>query len=67
MKDEDSKEGSNRNHLNAREMACIHLRIPDSGTAWLDDLIRQRVARDEKAKAVSSDPAQFPLFEGGGT
>lgn len=35
-------DGSNRSHttLSAREYACIHLKVPHSGTDWLDSLIK---------------------------
>lgn len=65
MREEEAKAGTNRNQLNAREIACIHLLVPDSGTLWLDELIRQRLVRDEKAKIVGPNSTQLSLFEGG--
>lgn len=34
--------------LSLRQYAAIHLCVPDSGTDWLDDMIRERI-RDELA------------------
>lgn len=33
--------GDGSNGLSCREYAAIHLRIPDSGTEWLDEMIRK--------------------------
>ena len=62
MEDEDYA-GSNRNQLNAREQACIQLRVPESGTPWLDNLIRKSIR--EENKVVGPNPSQFSLFGGG--
>jgi hypothetical protein len=37
--------------MSLRQYAAIHLRVPDSGTPWLDDMIRSS-AGDEFAKAA---------------
>ncbi|WP_306150664.1 hypothetical protein [Roseovarius sp. MMSF_3281] len=37
--------------MTLRQLAAIELRVPDSGTEWLDDMIRQ-AKRDEIAKAA---------------
>lgn len=37
-----------------REYAAIHLRIPDSGTEWLDKMIAKAERRDIAAKAMQS-------------
>ncbi len=37
--------------LTKREYAAIHLRVPDSGSDWLDKMIEQRL-RDEVAAKV---------------
>ena len=34
--------------INAREYAAIHLKVPDSGTTWLDEMI-EKARRDEFA------------------
>jgi len=36
-----SKKADSANTLTKREYAAIHLRVPDSGTDWIDDLIRR--------------------------
>lgn len=58
---EDDYEGSNRTHLNAREQACIMLRIPESGTPWLDRLILRSIVREE-ATVVDDNSQQLPLL-----
>lgn len=40
------------NGLSAREYAAIKLRVPDSGTEWLDAMIRKSLRDDFAAKAV---------------
>ncbi|MCG5259779.1 hypothetical protein EM868_09145 [Cupriavidus gilardii] len=40
--------------LTVRQYAAIHLRIPDSGTAWLDDMIRKAQRDEFAAKAMQS-------------
>lgn len=55
--------------LSAREYAAIHLRVPDSGTAWLDEMIYQQIrsqAFSEVActmltdmRLVAKEPAWF--------
>lgn len=37
--------------MTLRQYAAIHLGVPDSGTDWLDDMIRERM-RDEVAAKV---------------
>ena len=44
--------------LNAREHAAIQLRVPDSGTDWLDAMIRQSL-RQEFAKAAMQGAVDF--------
>lgn len=41
--------------LTKRQHAAIHLRVPDSGTPWLDDMIRQSLRNDlvEVAMAIA--------------
>ena len=38
--------------LTASEYAAIHLRVPSSGTPWLDDMIRQRLRYDFAGQAM---------------
>lgn len=44
--------------LSQREYAAIHLKVPDSGTEWLDAMI-QKARRDEFAKAALSNMADW--------
>lgn len=39
--------------MTLRQYAAIKLRVPDSGTDWLDDMIRQSL-RDELAQKISA-------------
>lgn len=43
-----------------RELACIHLQIPESGTPWLDELIgkkqRQSIAEKVIAAFIENSP-----------
>lgn len=49
--------------LSAREHAALQLRVPTSGTAWLDEMIRQARALDAgEARGPSED-----LHSGGGS
>lgn len=58
----DSKNGTYHAGLSKIEYAAIHLRVPDSGTKWLDEMI-QKARRDEFAKHIAhayfGDPAIF--------
>lgn len=47
--------------MTLRQYAAIHLRYPDSGTEWLDDMIRQ----SSRMQYVVSPPAErsFSLHE----
>ena len=38
--------------MTLREYAAIKLKVPDSGTHWLDDMIRQSIRDDFAAKAI---------------
>ena len=38
--------------MTLREYAAIKLKVPDSGTDWLDDMIRQSIRDDFAAKAM---------------
>lgn len=40
------------NGLSAREYAALKLRVPDSGTEWLDAMIRNSLRDDFAAKAL---------------
>ena len=40
--------------LTAREYAAIQLRVPDSGTPWLDEMIRASLRRDFSKPALSA-------------
>ena len=45
--------------MTLRQYAAIKLKVPDSGTDWLDDMIRQSIKDDFAAKAMQallSDP-----------
>ncbi|QKS60447.1 hypothetical protein [Cupriavidus gilardii] len=43
---------SDASGLTARQYAAIHLRVPDSGTDWLDDMIRKAQRDYFAAKAM---------------
>jgi hypothetical protein len=38
--------------MTLREYAAIHLRVPDSGSEWLDEMIEQSLRDDLAAKAM---------------
>lgn len=40
--------------MTVRQYASIHLKVPNSGTDWLDDMIRQSLRDDFAAKAMQS-------------
>lgn len=40
--------------LNMRQYAAIHLKVPNSGTSWLDDMILESLKNDFAAKAMQS-------------
>ncbi len=49
--------------LNMRQYAAIHLKVPNSGTEWLDDMIRTSlrndfamIAESEKQNAEDTSP-----------
>lgn len=49
--------------LNAREYAAIHLGIPDSGTEWLDEMIRQSTGKARKSREQAVEPSgDFECF-----
>lgn len=45
---------SDASGLTAREYAAIALRVPDSGTEWLDDMIRKAQRDELAAKAMQA-------------
>lgn len=40
--------------MSLRQYAAIKLRVPDSGTDWLDDMIRQSLRTDLAVKAMQA-------------
>jgi hypothetical protein len=40
--------------MTLRQYAAIKLKVPDSGTDWLDDMIRKSLRDDFAAKAMQS-------------
>lgn len=44
----------NHKGMTLRQYAAIHLCVPDSGTDWLDDMIRQGMRDDLAAKAMQA-------------
>jgi len=40
--------------MNLREYAAIKLKVPNSGTDWLDDMIRQSIKDDFAAMAMDA-------------
>jgi hypothetical protein len=57
--------------MTLRQYAAIKLKVPDSGTDWLDDMIRKSLRDDFAAKAmqafISAYPCQAIDSEDGGT
>ena len=56
--------------MTLRQYAAIKLRVPDSGTDWLDDMIRQSLRDDFASKVVQGiystaigDPNRVPITE----
>lgn len=49
--------------MTLRHYAAIHLRVSDSGTEWLDDMIRQGVRDDLAAKAMQGAMANHHVKE----
>lgn len=43
--------------MSLREYAAIKLRIPDSGTVWLDEMIEKSIRDEIAAKAMQGDMA----------
>lgn len=48
-----NKPQESANNLTAQAYAAIHLRVPDSGADWLDQMIRK--SRDQEYTVVSLD------------
>lgn len=46
--------------MSLRQYAAIKLRVPDSGTDWLDDMIRQSLRTDLAAKAMQGMLTALP-------
>jgi hypothetical protein len=44
--------------MTLRQYAAIKLKVPNSGTDWLDDMIRQSLKDDFAAHAMSNVPDQ---------
>ena len=40
--------------MTLRQYACIHLRVPETGEEWLDDIIRRAQKDDFAAKAMQA-------------
>ncbi len=38
--------------MTVRQYAAIHLKVPNSGTEWLDEMIKQSMLNDFSAKAT---------------
>ena len=65
-----SKQSDSANTLTKREYAAIHLGVPDSGTDWIDEMIRQsskcpssiehESAIDTEVKPVPQGPKNPP-------
>ncbi len=49
--------------ITLREYAAIKLRVPDSGTEWLDDMIRQSLRDEFAAKATQGLLANHGVYE----
>lgn len=52
------------NGMSLRQYAAIKLRVPDSGTDWLDDMIRQSLRTDLAAKAMRALITEPPWLQG---
>lgn len=46
--------------MTLRQYAAIHLRVPDSGQQWLDDMIRKAERNELAAKAMQGMLADLP-------
>lgn len=46
--------------MNLRQYAAIKLRVPSSGTDWLDDMIRESLRNELAAKAMQAVPMPQP-------
>lgn len=51
--------------LSKRQYAAIHLRVPDSGTDWLDKMIRKAQRRESACQIASAIVSNAPLLESG--
>ncbi len=51
---EDSMGTATRPGMSLRQYAAIKLRVPESGTDWLDDMIRSSLRDEIAAKAMQS-------------
>lgn len=50
--------------MSLRQYAAIRLRVPDSGTDWLDDMIKQSLRTDLAAKTLVALLIEPPWNEG---
>lgn len=46
--------------LTAGEYAAIHLRVPESGTPWIDEMVRKSRDLDTPAEEAKPAPAKKP-------
>ena len=46
--------------MSLRQYAAIHLRVPDSGVDWLDEMIRKAQRDELAAKAMQADLSNWP-------
>lgn len=51
---------SDEQGMTLRQYAAIKLRVPDSGTDWLDDMIVQSLRDEFAAKAMQADMQSMP-------
>jgi hypothetical protein len=52
-----SKAGDSANKLTQREYAAIHLAVPESGTPWLDEMIRKSPRYQSQTAARGKKPS----------
>jgi hypothetical protein len=57
--------GKPEDGMSLRQYAAIKLRVPESGTDWLDDMIRKSLRTDLAAKAMQALITEPPWLEGG--
>lgn len=58
-----TKSTDSASRLTAREYACLHARVPESGTAWLDRIIQAARDLDAEQFKAKVEKKQGPKVE----